>query len=160
MNCSTCHKEAPIQRICLGTHRFCSSRCVVEYADTNKNVSWKNGETYKMYYEIDFDSRIKETLGGQHESNGSADTGHQAVPQAIPAPVEITPAPDTEQVVARSEGREGVLRAEVCLCRSGVLDVYKKRGLDYEQESRQNCADKKCACFNALSTRKDDVKRD
>jgi hypothetical protein len=165
-SCMTCRREDPIQRISMGNHKFCSAACVVKYAGTNKDAPWLKSETYQMYYELDFDERIKGTLSGQDKGDEEKDTGYQAVPSTTYAPVQtvVNTGPTgpnetlatKESLVRGVEGSQGRDGTTICLCRSGVLDVLKKRkaiapsSLDNGQKPRQNCADKTCACFNVL----------
>src|ERR1035437_1663449 len=159
MKCNQCQNDAPIQRIAMGNHRFCSGACVVKYAGTNKNVPWLKSEAYQMYYETDFDSRIKDVLS-EDEINGQEDTGHQGIQASVPSAGEDLGSPGStlpmvgikNNMELESDRTQESSRKEVCLCRSGALDVYKNKfkasGMAKGQEPRQNCADKRCACFN------------
>lgn len=167
MKCNQCQNDAPIQRIAMGNHRFCSGACVVKYAGTNKNVPWLKSEAYQMYYETDFDSNIKDVLSEQDATALCKDTRHQAVPSTAYTVVEAAgdtigtgsreSMADKGTLVRGAEGSEGRNRENICLCRSGVLDVYKNKfkasGMAKGQEPRQNCADKRCACFNVQPTK-------
>jgi len=162
-SCMTCQREEPLLRIKMDNHRFCSAACVVKYAGTNKDVPWLKSETYQMYYEMDFDERIKGTLSEQDASNRPEDTGHQAIPSSVHGVVETTLQSGSrpfETVVAErtmvsgSKGSEGPMREEVCLCRSGVLTKLQSRAakvpMDSSKKSGQNCSNKVCACFPVL----------
>ena len=141
----------------MGNHTFCSAACVVKYAGTNKNVPWLNSEAYQMYYEMDFDEKIKGTLSGQDEKNRPEDTGHKEISLPIHTPVEAAPGsevrPDKtvgevgKPVVSGAEGREGSSGEQVCLCRSGILTKLRsKYAVAKEQKPRQNCSNPKCVC--------------
>ena len=161
MKCSQCQAEAPLHRIAMNWHRFCSAACVIKYAGTDKNVPWRNSEAYQMYYEMDFDDKIKGTLSETAEKHTQEDTGYKEIQAAVESPVE-TPCPDgasgsslplgTEgTVVSGSEGRQGSSGENVCLCRSGILTKYRQNKLGTivaEPRGRgQNCANKTCACY-------------
>ena len=160
MICMACRKEEPLVRIKMGNHRFCSAACVVKYAGTNsQHIPWLKSESYQMYYEMDFDEKVKGTLSEQDTSVGPKDTGHQAVPGSIQIAVEAHGSADSVVAMVELEGSmelelNGVKesrRENICLCRSGVLDVYKQRakasGVVKQQEPKQNCSNKVCACF-------------
>ena len=169
MKCSECQSDAPIQRIKMGEHRFCSAACVVKYAgNANNYIPWRNSEVYQMYYEMDFDEKIKGTLSEQDETVEPKDTGHQAVPSTVQASglsTQNAGAGGPEQLgtiqqgtlVRGSEGSQGYNRENICLCRSGVLDEYKspatiQHPVDGQQKtSRSNCSNKGCACFPDVS---------
>lgn len=144
--CMKCHNEFHPLRIKLGNHRFCSPKCVVAYAGTNKNVPWKDSEAYEMYYNLEFDKEIKGVLSDTDEERPEVERGRysEMAVASIPA-VELNPV-TAEQSTVVDDSCQTADGTTICLCRSGVLDAYKRK-MAKTQESRQGCANKVCSCY-------------
>ena len=146
MKCSRCREEFLPIRIRMNNHVFCSPKCVVAYAGTNKNVPWIDSEAYEMYYNLEFDKEIKGVLSDTGEE-GPKDEGtgcSEMAVASVPA-VELNPV-TAEQSTVVDDSCQTADGTTICLCRSGVLDVYKRKVVK-AQESRQGCANKVCSCY-------------